>query len=145
MTYHYAARGGPSHGHAQKIGEDRTCSAENMIADKHTQRDTQTETDRQTDTLSRILRSPSSLIFRSCIDSRPAGGHCGRLGGGYIHWSGYKVDVLARPVGRGRTTTDHRSVTLLMRSGAPLPWASTPLEHWGRGGRRSSAEDARIE
>ena len=49
MTYHYAARGGLSHGHAQKIGEDRTCSAENMIADKHTQRDTQTETDRQTD------------------------------------------------------------------------------------------------
>ena len=49
MTYHYAARGGLSHCHAQKIGEDRTCSSENMIADKHTQRDTQTETDGQTE------------------------------------------------------------------------------------------------
>ena len=42
MTYHYAARGGPSHGyrrHAYKCGEDRTCSFEDMIADKLTQTD----------------------------------------------------------------------------------------------------------
>ena len=42
ITYHYTARGGPSHGHmqhAQKIGEDRTRSSEDMIADRQTQTD----------------------------------------------------------------------------------------------------------
>jgi len=41
-TYHYAARGGPSHGHrqhAQKLVEDQTCSFEDMIADRHTHTD----------------------------------------------------------------------------------------------------------
>ena len=45
ITYHYAARGGPRH--AQKnFGEDRTCTSEDMIADrkKHGER----ERDRQT-------------------------------------------------------------------------------------------------
>ena len=53
MTYHYAARGGPSHGHRdmhKKFGEDRTCSSEDRIADR--------QTDRQTDTLITIVRSP---------------------------------------------------------------------------------------
>ena len=53
ITYHYTARGGPSHGHmqhAQKIGEDRTRSSEDMIADR--------QTHRQTDTLVTIIRSP---------------------------------------------------------------------------------------
>jgi len=52
ITYHYAARGGPSHGHhVHKIGEDRTCSFEDMIADRQTRRE------RQTDALITILRS----------------------------------------------------------------------------------------
>jgi len=45
---HYAARGGPSHGHSnmhKKSGEDRTCSSQDMIADW------------QTDTLITILCS----------------------------------------------------------------------------------------
>ena len=33
---------------------------------------------------------------------------------------------------------------LSVRLSVPPSWASTPLEHWGAG-RRSSAEDARIE
>ena len=39
----------------KKTGEDRTCSPEDMIADKQTH----TQTDRQTDTLITILRSPT--------------------------------------------------------------------------------------
>ena len=47
--YHYAARGGPSHGHrwhAEKVGEDRTCSSGDMIADRHTHRERERQTDR---------------------------------------------------------------------------------------------------
>jgi len=66
-THHYAARGGPSHGHrkhAQKIGEDRTCGSGDMIADKHAQ------TDRQTDTLITILRAP--LASNECLHDKLA-------------------------------------------------------------------------
>jgi len=45
MTYHYAARGEPSRDHrqdAQKLAEDRTCSSEDMIADRQTHTHTHT-------------------------------------------------------------------------------------------------------
>jgi len=51
ITYRYAATGGPSRGHgqhAQKFGENRTCSSEAMIADRQTHRQTDRQTDRQT-------------------------------------------------------------------------------------------------
>ena len=57
IMHHYAARVGPSHGrrwYAKKIDEDRTCSIEDMIADRQTHR----HIDTQTDTLITILRSP---------------------------------------------------------------------------------------
>ena len=44
ITYHYATRGGPSNGHKYnvhtKLGEDRTCSFEDMLADRQIDKQT---------------------------------------------------------------------------------------------------------
>ena len=44
ITYHYATRGGPSNGHRynvhKKLGEDRTCSFEDMLADRQIDKQT---------------------------------------------------------------------------------------------------------
>jgi len=77
VAYHCAAGGGRSHGHGnmrKRFGEDRTCSSEDMIADRRTQthRKTGRQTDRQTDTLIRILSPPigerSIYILRPTCD-----------------------------------------------------------------------------
>ena len=54
------------------FGEDRTCSSEDMIADRQTNKHTDRQTDRQTDTLITILRSPTAgaVTTRSSVDGR---------------------------------------------------------------------------
>ena len=82
MTYHYAARGEPSRDHrqdAQKLAEDRTCSSEDMIADRQTHRHTHTHAHARTRALITILGSP---IRGGVMNAVVINWNSGAMGGG---------------------------------------------------------------